>query len=92
MVTSTEQFAQDQLDLITARQAVLAASRESALERKTFWEGIGENIYIARATAAVARIDAELAQLALREVEYTKALTTGVFSLGRMNEAGEWVK
>lgn len=92
MVTTTTQFAQQQLNLISARRTILNTSRVAALERKTFWEGLGENIYVARATAAIARIDEELTQLALHEVEYTKALTTGVFSLGRMNEAGEWVK
>lgn len=92
MVTSIEQFAQQQLDLISARRTVLNTSREAALERKTFWEGIGENIYVARATAAIARIDEELAQLAVLEAVYTETLTMGIFSLGRINEAGEWVK
>lgn len=92
MATTTTEFAQQQLNLISARRAVLNASRTATLERKVFWEGFGENIYIARSIAAIARIDEELAQLTLHEAEYTEALTTGVFSLGRMNEAGEWVK
>jgi hypothetical protein len=92
MTTSTTEFAQQQIDLITARRAVLNTSRADAVERLAFWEGLGENIYAARSTAAIARIDEELAQLLVHEANYTEALTSGTFSLGRMNEAGEWVK
>jgi hypothetical protein len=93
--TSVADFAQDQLDLIMVRVTALGVERASLVELKTFWDGIGGQQgaqMAARAVSGIARVDEELAQLAIKEELYTDALTTGVFSLGRVGFDGQWRK
>jgi hypothetical protein len=92
--TNITEFAQQQLEILDAREAALALERASLVDNQIYWEAIGGQqgaVYAARAAAGVARIDLELARLAQQEASYSKVLETGVLSLGRRNAADEWV-
>lgn len=93
-MTTTTEFAQEQIDIIEARVTALGLVRLEYLDRVAYWEGIGGyqgTLYAGRATRGIANIDAELLELARQKVKYATALATGIFSLGHMNSAGEWI-